>query len=219
MNVLTKLASAESSRLEKIAAAVAAIEEGYNPEEVIAFASEQGIAPEEVMLGANLFGSPVAELGKEASAQESDYIEKIASVIVDEDTVPLVKVAAAVDLFAAGALDADEVYGLASQYGFDQADVDHIFATAYPELAKEASAASEGAKEGSKAIEKLKALLEGTKDAYKLKNIREAFGKEGDKLKVDWGKLGKGVAQSGAAYGVPIGAAAYAYNKSKSNEE
>ena len=176
MNVLTKLASEESSRLEKIASAIAAIEEGYNPEEVVEFAAQQGIAPEEIALGANLFAT---DLDKEASDEGADSeLQKIASVITDENTVPLVKVAAAVDLFAAGALEADDVYGLAGEYGFNQQDVDYIFANAYPELAKEAGAAEAG-KEAKSVWETVKNLAQNAgksvKDAAKAKDVREGL--------------------------------------------
>jgi len=218
MNVLTKLASQESSRLEKIAAAIEAINEGYNPEEVIAFAAEQGIHPDEIVLGANLFGA--ADLEKEAA---EDELQKLASVVTDENTLPLVKVAAAVDLFAAGALEPEQVYGIGEALGFDQQDVDYIFASAYPELAKEAGAKEEAAKEGAEAANKIKEILskgwQGTKDAYMLRGIRGAFKKEGDKLNVDWKQLGKGVAASGVAYGIPVGAGAYLYAKNKKDQE
>ena len=52
-----------------------------------------------------------------------------------------------------------------------------------------------------------------------LRGIRNAFKKEGDKLNVDWAQLGKGVAASGAAWGIPVGAGAYLYAKNKKDQE
>jgi hypothetical protein len=213
-DALTKLASQESSRLEKIAAAIEAVEEGYNPEEVVAFAAEQGIHPDEIAMGLNLFEE---DLQKEAS--ENDYLQKLASVIEDENALPLVKVAAAVDLFAEGALEPDQVYAIGEANGFDAADVDFIFERAYPELAKEAGAKEETAEKGAS---KLKEILEGIKNAYKATDIKGAFSKGADgKTQVDWKRLGIGAAKTGTAYGVPAAGVAggiYAYKKRKESK-
>jgi len=220
MNVLTKLASENSSRLEKIASAVAAIEEGYNPEEVVAFAAEQGIDPNEIVLGANLFAT---DLDKEAS--EENELQKIASVIQDENAVPLVKVAAAVDLFAAGAIDADEAYNLAGQLGFDQQDVDYIFTSAYPELAKEASAAEAGEKAGKSVWDTVKELASkagtGVKNAATAKDVREGLqiGVKGEKGEKDYLKALKGAAKTGTLYGTPAAAAAYLMTKDNKDSQ
>jgi len=213
MNVLTKLASENSSRLEKIASAIAAIEEGYDPEEVIAFAAEQGIAPEEVVLGTNLFAS---DLGKEASYE--DELQKIASVIADEYTVPLVKVAAAVDLFAAGALEADDVYGIAGDFGFSQDDVDYIFTSAYPDLAKEAGASESGEKLTERAWKKIRELGTGMKNAAMAKELREGL-KADASGKRDYLKALKGAGKTGAIYGIPAGAAAYLATRGRDGQE
>jgi len=214
MNVLTKIASHNTSRLEKIAAAVAAIEEGYNPEEVIEFAAEYGIHPDEVIMGANLFGE--ASLEKEAS----DNLVKLASIIEDENTLPLVKVAAAVDLFAAGELDPDTVYAIGEAYGFDASDVDYIYASAYPELAKEAAEPEE---EINHDEEKPKSGIfskawEGIKGAYTAKDIREGWGEKGNR---DWWRIAKGAGKTGLAYGLPIGAGVggYLYYKDRKSED
>jgi len=203
MNPLEKIASYSTSRLEKIASAVEAIEEGYNPDEVMAFAADNGIHPDEIIMGNNLFE---ADLEKEAAEQE---LYKLASIIDDPETLPLVKVAAAVDLFAEGGITADDAYAIGEAYGFDGSDVDYIFENAFPELAKEASEA-EKEKAGSK-------LWAGIKDAYSAKNIKEGWKKTGDKR--DWKRLGRGVAETGAAYGIPAGAAAYGYTKYKKRKD
>jgi len=209
MDVLTKLASQESSRLEKIAAAISAVEEGYNPEEVVAFAAEQGIHPDEIEMGLNLFGE--ASLEKEAAEQEQ-FLNKIASVAQDPNELPLVKVAAAIDLFAADVVSPEEVYEFGAANGFDQKDVDFIFGNAYPELAKEAK--EETPKKKSELMDKLKALGGGIKDAATLKDIREGLGKT-----KDWGRVAKGAGKSGALYGIPAAAGGYLAYKSTHKDD
>ena len=208
MNVLTKLASQESSRLEKIAAAISAVEEGYDPEEVVAFAAEQGIHPDEIAMGLNLFGE--SELDKVAAEQEL-YLDKLASVAQDPYELPLVKVAAAVDLFAADAVNPDDVYEFGAMNGFDPEDVDFIFANSYPELAKEAE---EKKKEESEFMKRLRAFGGGIRDAASLKDIREGLGKE-----KDWGRVAKGAGKSGALYGIPAAGGYLAYKHYKKDDD
>ena len=202
MNPLEKIASYSTSRLEKIASAVEAIEEGYNPDEVMAFAADNGIHPDEIVMGNNLFE---ADLEKEASEQE---LYKLASIIDDPETLPLVKVAAAVDLFAEGGITADDAYAIGETYGFDGSDVDYIFEQSFPELAKEAEDTPPGM---------MSKLWGGVKDAYAAGNIRRGW--KGSDGKKKWGQIARGTAETGAAYGVPAGAAAYGYTKYKKKKE
>jgi len=214
MNSLEKIASYSTSRLEKIAGAITAIEEGYNPDEVMEFAAENGIHPEEIIMGNNLFE---AELEKEAAEQE---LYKLASIIDSPETLPLVKVAAAVDLFAEGGITADDAYAIGETYGFDGSDVDYIFEQSFPELAKQAEEnvddVPEQKEEGkTKTKPKGPGIWDHIKGAYSARDIREGFA--GDER--DWGRIAKGAGKTGLAYGLPAGAAYYGYTKYKQRQD
>ena len=155
---LEKIASADTSRLEKIAAAIAAAEAGEDLGKIAQALSQYGITDREIALAQNLFATP---------EDEGDVLQKVAEILVSEETTPLEKVAAAVDLTVAGVISPDDAYAAAQELGFSQDDVDYIYKTAYGDtLNKEAGEA--GVIAGL--INKVKT---GILNAAKAKDVRE----------------------------------------------
>ena len=211
MDYLEKVAN-YGTRLEKIATVVdelSAARDEYEVGQILAFGEEMGIPVEEVEQAIPLFKEAAA-----ASYDPDEELLKVAMDVVDDPyATPLEKVAAMVDGVAVGAFDPGATYEAAAELGFAPDDVDFIYETAY--LGKEAAEKEEGKrKQGPGMAAK---AWEGTKNAYKLKDLREGFGGN----KKDWGKIAAGAGKSGLAYGAPIAAAAggYEYYKHRKDQE
>lgn len=218
---LEKIASADTSRLEKIAAAIAAAQAGEDLDKIAAAIAEQGITEREVELASNLFAEPESE---------DALLQKAAEAFVSEETTPLEKVAAAIDLTVAGAISPEDTYAAAEELGFSQQDVDYIYKVAYGETGDEEIGKEAGAK--TEAVESVLAKLknqladiatakeakEGLREAKvmqgRIKEVAPDKGSETaqkmqealNKARI---KAAKGAAKTGLLYGVPAAVAGY----------